>query len=100
MTRCSKPLASALALALSGAATGAARAAGFERWERAASMAVRPSRLAARLGRLVPRRLRLGVPVDCGGAGCGGSAPSPSGAPSTGRDSPNDRRGSQRIGER
>lgn len=66
-------------------------AAGLDREESEVAAALRPSGLAAWERWLEPRQYRIGVPVDCGTAGCGGSAESPAGSPSRDRESPNDR---------
>lgn len=65
-------------------------AAGLDREESEVAAALRPSGLAAWERWLETRQYRLGVPVDCGAAGCGGSAESPAGSPSRDRESPND----------
>lgn len=79
------------ALVLSGIAADPAAAAGPDREESAVPAALRPSGLAAWERHLERRQYRIGVPVDCSGQGCGGSAESPAGAPSRDRDGPNDR---------
>lgn len=78
-----------VALALLGALPAAA--AGPDREESEVVPALRPSGLAAWERWLEPRQYRLGVPVDCAGAACGGSAESPAGSPSRDRQGANDR---------
>jgi hypothetical protein len=83
----------ALAAALALVAPALATAAGLDREESELPMALRPSSLAVWERWLETRQYRLGVPVDCTGPGCGGSAESPTGSPSRDRQGQDDRRG-------
>jgi len=85
------PASRALAVALGLLGAVPAAAAGLDREESEVPAALRPSGLAAWERWLETRQYRIGVPVDCGGPGCGGSAESPSASPSRERQSPNDR---------
>lgn len=78
-----------LLLALASPA-GPKAAAGPDREESELPMALRPSGLAAWERWLETRQYRIGVPVDCGGEACGGSAESPGGGPARDRERPND----------
>lgn len=80
-----------LVLALACPSGRPAAAAGPDREESELPMALRPSGLAAWERWLETRQYRLGVPVDCSGEACGGSAESPGGGPSRDREGRNDR---------
>jgi hypothetical protein len=88
MTRALVPAAFAAVFVL--VATAPAVAVGPDREESELPIALRSSGLAAWERWLETRQYRIGVPVDCSGQGCGGSAESPGGGPSRDREGPND----------